>query len=71
MLTRRVDAMAVLRDPRFSSNPSHLGGERPQVGPRRLDTKVLLFLDAPDHTRLRSLVSKAFTPAVVRRLRPR
>jgi cytochrome P450 len=71
VLTRHVDATAVLRDPRFSSNPSHLGGDRPQVGPRRLDTKVLLFLDAPDHTRLRSLVSKAFTPAVVRRLRPR
>jgi len=32
---------------------------------------VLLFLDAPDHTRLRSLVAKAFTPGVVRRLRPR
>jgi cytochrome P450 len=71
VLTRHVDATAVLRDPRFSSNPSHLGGERPQVGPRRMDTKVLLFLDAPDHTRLRSLASKAFTPAVVRRLRPR
>jgi cytochrome P450 len=71
VVTRHVDATAVLRDPRFSSNPSHLGGERPRVGPRRLDSKVLLFLDAPDHTRLRSLVSKAFTPAVVRRLRPR
>jgi cytochrome P450 len=71
VLTRHGDATAVLRDPRFSSNPSHLGGDRPQVGPRRLDTKVLLFLDAPDHTRLRSLVFKAFTPGVVRRLRPR
>jgi cytochrome P450 len=71
ILTRHTDAAAVLRDPRFSSNPSHLGGERPQVGPRRVDTKVLLFLDPPDHTRLRSLVSKAFTPSVVRRLRPR
>jgi cytochrome P450 len=71
ILTRHTDATAVLRDPRFSSNPSHLGGERPQVGPRRVDTKVLLFLDPPDHTRLRSLVSKAFTPIVVRRLRPR
>src|SRR6266567_398321 len=71
ILTRHTDATAVLRDPRFSSNPSHLGGERPQVGPRRVDTKVLLFLDPPDHTRLRSLVSKAFTPNVVRRLRPR
>jgi cytochrome P450 len=71
ILTRHADATAVLRDPRFSANPSHLGGERPHLGPRRVDTKVLLFLDPPDHTRLRSLVSKAFTPGVVRRLRPR
>jgi cytochrome P450 len=71
ILTRHADATAVLRDPRFSSNPTHLRGERPQVGPRRVDTKVLLFLDPPDHTRLRSLLSRAFTPGVVRRLRPR
>ncbi|WP_067823128.1 cytochrome P450 [Nocardia inohanensis] len=30
-----------------------------------------LFLDAPDHTRLRRLVAKAFTPATVRTLAPR
>jgi cytochrome P450 len=71
VLTRHADATAVLRDPRFSSNPGHLHGARPQVGPRRLDTRVLLFLDPPDHTRIRSLVSKAFTPNRVRQLRPR
>ena len=33
--------------------------------------KTILNLDPPDHTRLRRLVSKAFTPTSIERLRPR
>ena len=33
--------------------------------------RMLLFMDPPDHTRIRSLVSKAFTPRAVSTLEPR
>ena len=37
----------------------------------REGAKSILNLDPPDHTRLRRLVSKAFTPSAIERLRPR
>lgn len=37
----------------------------------RSGAKTILNLDPPDHTRLRRLVSKAFTPSAIERLRPR
>ncbi|MFJ1767922.1 cytochrome P450 [Amycolatopsis sp. NPDC088138] len=36
-------------------------------GPRR----AFMFMDPPDHTRIRSLVSKSFTPRLVERIRPK
>src|SRR5256712_9050353 len=35
------------------------------------NTQTMLTSDPPDHTRLRRLVSKAFTPRAVENLRPR
>jgi len=72
VLTRYEDVVAVLRDPRFIKEPlaafvaARFGvAVPPGVGVSMLDR------DPPDHTRLRSLVSKAFTPRVVEGLRPR
>jgi cytochrome P450 len=72
VLTRYEDVAAVLRDARFIKEPlaalvaARFGTEVPRgVGLSMLDR------DPPDHTRLRGLVSKAFTPRVVEGLRPR
>ncbi len=76
LLTRYADCEAVLRDQRWSSNPEHLNAF-PATDPRAggvgdmTGLRTLLFLDPPDHTRLRRLVSKAFTPRTIERLRPR
>src|SRR5262245_58674655 len=69
--TRYDDAVMILRDPRFgregmaSMMEARLG--LPQDVPRARD---MLFQDSPDHTRLRALVSRSFTPRVIEGLRP-
>ncbi len=67
---RHADCSAVLRHPNASSerNKSLIAG----AAARRVrDRPSFLSLDPPDHTRLRRLVSKAFTPRTVARLEPR
>ncbi len=78
ILSRHADAVSLLRDPRASSDFRKSNGFREQVTAQGLDYDALLeenrsflFLDPPDHTRLRGLVNKAFTPRVVEGLRPR
>jgi pimeloyl-[acyl-carrier protein] synthase len=66
ILTRYADVALVLRDQRFSADRTKWEGfEALDVEP----TRSLLGLDPPDHTRLRNLVTMAFTPRVVERLR--
>jgi cytochrome P450 len=64
------DVSAMLRDPRLSSNETRATSEagRPKAG--RLKAESLLFMDPPDHTRLRSMVARAFTPKRIADLRP-
>jgi hypothetical protein len=72
VLARHADCLAVLRDKRASSDSAT--SDSPLSGPMSeafLEMRPFVFLDPPDHTRLRGLVSKAFTPKVVESLRPR
>ena len=71
VLTRYPDVLAMLRDPRLVKEPiaafvaARFGvAVPPGLGLSMLDR------DPPDHTRLRGLVSKAFTPRALERLRP-
>lgn len=72
MVTRYEDVRAALADPRLSMDTSKLRPEGWQPNPvfGYLNSN-LLSLDPPDHTRLRRLVVKAFTPRRVAALRPR
>ncbi len=77
LITRYADVTALLKDERFVKNrrtamtPQQLR-KMPWVPPmfRPLE-RNMLDLDAPDHTRLRALVHKAFTPNLVARMRSR
>jgi cytochrome P450 len=70
VLTRWDDCVAVLRDSRFGREEFQqmlaavYGGDDSDRLPRSM-----LFRDPPDHTRLRGLVSKAFTPRTIEGMR--
>ncbi len=71
ILTRYADCEAVLRDARFSSSNDHADPPfiRAEGDPRALmdgEAAPLIFLDPPDHTRLRKLVNKALHASVGR-----
>ncbi len=75
-LFRYDDVFSVLRDPALSVEDRNAdfgdlsrGDLLEEMG--ELDNASILNLDPPDHTRLRHLVSKAFTPRVIEALRPR
>ncbi|MEV3874751.1 cytochrome P450 [Streptomyces sp. NPDC049906] len=78
LVTRYADARQALADGRLSKNPehhdepAHARGRTGIPGERKAELMThLLNIDPPDHTRLRRLVSKAFTPRRVAAFAPR
>jgi cytochrome P450 len=68
---RHADCSAVLRHPNASSERNKSLIAAASSSRRTSDRPSFLSLDPPDHTRLRRLVSKAFTPRTIARLEPR
>jgi len=76
ILSRYEDVDAVLRDhKRFSSDARNRRGMRRRLRQSMVaspnEPPSMLFSDPPDHTRLRALVNKAFSPQAIEALRPR
>lgn len=76
VVTGHAEGTALLRSPVWSADGRH-ADDHDEVVARREEAglvdssgRVMLFMDPPDHTRLRGLVSKAFTPRTVEALRP-
>lgn len=78
LLSSYDDCRAALRDPRFSAEFRTMSDYEASMAAIGRDTPVqalmerlMLFRDAPDHTRLRSLVQRAFSPRMVESFRAR
>lgn len=80
LVTRHADVTALLRDRRFGRSYLHMATHAEMGRPDEpiehapfwhVIRNGMLDREPPDHTRLRNLVSKAFTPRIVEGLRPR
>ena len=63
-----ADVTALLRHPKLSTDESRSSAEKAKSAPQAR-SRSMLFMDPPDHTRLRNLVARAFTPRRIEELR--
>ncbi|MEY2425835.1 MAG: hypothetical protein QOI61_1407 [Actinomycetota bacterium] len=72
--TDHASCTAILRDHRFSPNAKHLPDYAPSppeyyAEGKAIPTDSLLSMDPPEHTRVRRLVSRTFTPRAIAEIR--
>jgi cytochrome P450 len=76
LLTRHADVEQVLRDPRFSAQRTGGWVTQREAVPgelsafQQLFARAMLFLDAPDHTRVRKVLNAGFRPEALQALVP-
>src|SRR5262249_20096677 len=77
LVSHHADIAALLRDPRCVQDTAHVRTfqsaspvEIPFDTLRQMFQRWMLFMNPPEHTRLRGLVNRAFTPRVVDGFRP-
>ncbi|MGP3966649.1 cytochrome P450 [Streptomyces sp. 6N223] len=71
VLTGHAECSAVLRDARFGWGDGATVAEHFSQAPDGTTVRPFLFMDPPDHTRVRGLVSQAFAARRVDRMRAR
>ncbi len=76
LVTRYEDVYRILHDRTLSAEPANADpatsmGFIQEATVASDEPQSILFMDEPEHTRLRKLVNKAFTPRAVESLRPR
>ncbi|GHO71987.1 polyketide biosynthesis cytochrome P450 PksS [Ktedonobacter sp. SOSP1-52] len=70
LTTTYEDALFVLKDPRFTKDRRKISTQQHEQDPLIASIfQNMLTVDQPDHSRLRRLVSKAFTPRMIEQLR--
>lgn len=70
-LSRHADVLAGFRNSTTLSNKFGVSLDPASRGPHASKTMSFLAMDDPDHLRLRTLVSRGFTPRRIRELEPR
>lgn len=82
VITRYAETMTMLRDPRFKKDPfasdrlppvarEQLAVSDAAAGRASAEMVSMLFLDPPEHTRVRGIFTKAFTPRRLESMRAR